>query len=121
MFSSTVSLGIAENIIASIVLLLAGFVITRILDYLRFQRSGRTVWAFSRQMDRPDVAVSSLEPQQTGLYRRPSTGLGEAKAVAYVHESLAQTYGKRFRDPELIFSSRFPAPELRKPLITIGG
>ena len=99
-----------------------GFVTSVALGVLRFLRS-RTVnrrrWGLSSP-DRVRICVSASPDVETGQYRRPSTGIGQAKALALIAPSL--TRGWRNIDIQSVyFPQDLSGQELEADLILLGG
>jgi len=113
--------GIFNNVVASALWLVIGLILGGIVEYIRRQRSPRVVWRLSKSERDLSVAISTLQPQETGQYARPTTGLGALIAAASVSESLADAFLMNRPRMHLHFSERFPPNLLRSPLVTIGG
>ena len=99
-----------------------GLVTSVALGSLRFLRS-RTVnrrrWGLSSP-DRVHICVSASPDVETGQYRRPSTGIGQAKALALIAPSL--TRGWRNIDIQSVyFPQDLSGQELEADLILLGG
>ncbi|HET6949317.1 MAG TPA: hypothetical protein VFI47_03020 [Acidimicrobiales bacterium] len=77
---------IAIGAVGATFLLLLGAMAVRIYGHSRWQR---TIWAFKLPAgEQPKIIIETIEGQETGLYRRPTAGLGAVAAVAQLSTAL---------------------------------
>lgn len=89
------------------------------LRLVRLRTVNRRRWGLSSP-DRVRICVSASPDVETGQYRRPSTGIGQAKALALVAPSL--TRGWRNIDIQSVyFPHELSGHELEADLILLGG
>jgi hypothetical protein len=98
----------------------------------RQSRWQRTIWGFKIPADeRPKIIIETIEGEETGLYRRPTAGLGAVEAVTHLSTAINATRGGVVRRAEralanpiaLSFSSEALADEWcsTTDTIVIGG
>lgn len=105
---------------ASAAWFIAGAAFVALYDHFRRGRPLRRFWRLPQQ-EVIQIVVSTLEPQETNEYLRPTTGMGELRSASFVRQALAAAYPRLAREPNISFSSRFPPGLLRSPLIVVGG
>jgi hypothetical protein len=80
----------------------------------------KTIWKLDPKKEEIYVAVATLEPITTPLYKRSIIGLGEFQAIDFVRNSFREAY----EHPKTInprFSINFPSDKLTDDIISIGG
>jgi hypothetical protein len=120
MHSADIS-SIFDNILASGLWFILGLAAAGTFNYFRRGRLLRSIWQLPKGTADVSVAVSTLQPQNTGLYSRPTSGLGALIATASVSQSLADTYHRHRPQLHIHFSDGFPSNLLHHPLIIVGG
>jgi hypothetical protein len=106
--------GIGLKLLLSVLFVFAGVVLTRLRQIL----PGRRLWRIS-DPSRVVISVAHSASSHTGEYERPSTGVGQVRALALLMPSLRRTYPDlRVRN---IFLSSEPLQErLENDLICLG-
>lgn len=109
------------SVVASLIWFLIGVLARTIFVYVRLRLPAHRVWGFDRRESSVAIAVASIEREEEGgEYSRPTTGMGELKSLVVVRQSLISTYTS-IDEPEVQFSSSFPADLLKRPLVCLGG
>lgn len=123
MFAGTVEL-LAETVRDQSLSLLVGGGLTAAAGWARWllvkRLPARRTWRFERAADRLIMVVSSSAEVDTGQYTRPTTGVGQVRAMSLLVPRLVRAY----RDVDLqqvSLSEGLPGRDLEADLLLLGG
>jgi hypothetical protein len=108
------------NLLANLVWLPIGALLALIGFWLKVRLPNRKLWQVN-DPSRLVVCVATSTSTNTGVYRRPATGIGQVRALAIATRSLTRAYSRQL-DLQNILLSVDPLHErLEQDLLILGG
>lgn len=95
-----------------------GVITMKILSFLREEKPIKNLWRISNEKELVIYASTSTN-SYTGIYMRPSTGIGQVRALGHILESLGKAYDINVRNINLSINQIQDLIE--KDLILLGG
>ncbi|GCE04712.1 hypothetical protein [Dictyobacter aurantiacus] len=108
------------NVISNIAWLPIGIVLTAVSIWIKVRVPNRRLW----RVDDParlTVCVATSTTTNTGLYNRPSTGIGQVRALALATRSLNKAYSNKLDVSNIILSVEPLQDRFDNDLLILGG
>jgi hypothetical protein len=111
---------IAVNLLANFIWLPIGALLTLIGFWLKVRLPNRKLWQISNPSSLVVCAATSTSTN-TGVYRRPATGIGQVRALAVATRSLTRAYSRHLDIQNILLSVDPLHDRIENDLLILGG